>query len=366
VARLKVGIVGAGGIAQAHAIGWQKHAPRGELVALADISPERARYLSDQYTGGQARVYESIDDLLADPVVEAVDVCLPHNLHTGAIVGAARAGKAILCEKPLCTSLEDAALISDVLKETGVPFMMAHNQLFQPSLIEARHLLAAGTLGRPFLIRSIETFQHRGFNARALPTWLRGGESPWAWRTDKARMGGGEVLDTGWHGTYRLLALADSRPVEVTAMMEHFFVDELSTEDTGVLTVRFESGAIGQMVTSWAFSNIDDWHFEVAAERGGLAGGGRRLVHQLHGWPKPAERPNEPAHTFTEEIGHFIDVVKDGAPGLATFEHGARVLQLTLGAYQAAAERRTMILPENPLEAPIPAEPAPSPLGAIA
>jgi predicted dehydrogenase len=355
VTRLRVGIVGAGGIALQHAIAWEKHAARAELVALADISPERARHLSDRHTGGAARVYESIDALLADPGLDAVDICLPHHLHTQAIIASARAGKAVLCEKPLCTSVEDAAEIAGVLETTGVPFMMAHNQLFQPSVIEARHLLSSGTLGRIFLVRSMEVFQHRGFHARSLPAWMRGGESPWAWRTDRARMGGGEVLDTGWHGTYRLLALADERPVEVAAMMEHFFVDELATEDTGVLSVRFASGAIGQMTTSWAFANVDGWHFEVAAERGLVAGSGRRLVHQLHGWPAPAERPNEPVHTFTEEIAHFLDVVQDGAPGLATFEHGARVLQLTLGAYRAAAEKRTMLLPENPLEPAYPA-----------
>jgi predicted dehydrogenase len=352
---LKVGIIGAGGIANAHAVGWQRSAPRGELVALADVSPERAQYLSDQYTKGRARIYQTMEALLADPEVAAVDICLPHHLHAEAIVAAARAGKAILCEKPLCTNLEDAATIADALRETSVTFMAAHNQLFQPSLIEARRLLSSGILGRPFLIRSIEAFQHRGFRLGQVPLHMRSGESPWAWRTDPARMGGGEVLDTGWHGTYRLLALADDRPVEVTAMLERFFVQDLTTEDTGVLSVRFASGAIGQMITSWAFGTVDGHHFEVAAELGSIAGGSDRVVHQLHGWPEPADRAVEPTHTFADEITHFLDVVQDGADNLAPFEQSARVLQLTLAAYRAAEERRSMLLPENPLESAQPA-----------
>src|SRR5262245_24639929 len=95
VETLKVGIIGAGGIAAPHAQGWQANAPRAQLVALADISPSRAQYLSDRFTGGSARVYTEIDALLANPEIDAVDICLPHDLHTRAILAAARAGKAI-------------------------------------------------------------------------------------------------------------------------------------------------------------------------------------------------------------------------------------------------------------------------------
>ena len=353
---LKVGILGAGGIANAHALAWQRNAPRGELVALADVTPDRASYLSDRHTDGRARVHSTMEALLADPDVDAVDICLPHHLHAEAIVAAARAGKAILCEKPLCTSLADAAVIAEALRETGVPFMAAHNQLFQPSLIEARRLLGTGLLGRPFLIRSIEAFQHRALRGNRTPAHLRTGESPWAWRSDPAKMGGGEVLDTGWHGTYRLLALADDRPVEVSAMMDRFFVEGLATEDTGVLLVRFASGAIGQMITSWAFAPVEGWHFEVAAELGSVAGTDTKLIHQLPGWPAPASRTNEPVHTFTNEVAHFLDVVQQGDDNLAPFEQAARVLQLTKAAYQAAAEHRAIALPEDPLALPVPVE----------
>ena len=189
-----------------------------------------------------------------------------------------------------------------------------------------------------------------------MPAHMKDGENPWAWRADLTRMGGGEVLDTGWHATYRLLALAgDDRPVEVTAMLDNFFVKELPAEDTGSLQVRFASGAIGQILTSWAFSTVGEWHFEVAAENGALAGGGSRLVHQLHGWPSQAERTVDTAHTFTGEVTHFLDVLQNGAPNQASFRHGARVLQLTKAAYRAAEERRTMTLPEDPTADPVPA-----------
>lgn len=361
---LRVGIIGAGGIAAAHGAAWRDNAPRGEIVAIADITPSRAQHLADRYTNGKARVYAAIEELLADPDVDAVDICLPHHLHTSSTVAAAHAGKAILCEKPLCTSLEDAATIDAALRAAGVTFMSAHNQLFQPSLVEARRLLANGALGRPFLIRSIEAFQHRGSVSRP-PAHLVDGESPWAWRADPLRMGGGEVLDTGWHATYRLLALADDRPVAVTAMTDRFFVQTMHAEDTGVLLVRFASGSIGEIVTSWAFGTIDGWHFEVSAEHGAMAGNQSRLVHQLYGWPQQAARPTDSVHTFTKEITHFLDVVQHGDPCLATFAHAARVLQLTKAAYRAVEERQVIELPENPLEPGVPAAPAPEMASAI-
>src|SRR5207244_3105428 len=139
----------------------------GEIVAVADVEPARAQYLADNYGRSDTRIYDGLTSLLSDPNVDTVDICLPHHLHTDAIIAAAQAGKSILCEKPLCTSIEDAARIGAVLKETGVTFVMAHNQLFQPSLIEARKLISNGTLGHSFVLRSIEVFQHRDLIAGA-------------------------------------------------------------------------------------------------------------------------------------------------------------------------------------------------------
>jgi predicted dehydrogenase len=148
-----------------------------------------------------------------------------------------------------------------------------------------------------------------------------------------------------------LLALANDRPVEVTAMTERFLIPGLPAEDTGLLTIRFANGSIGQIITTWAFAPIGGMHFEVMAQQGSLAGASTQLLHQLHGWPEPAVRTYEAVHTFAAEITHFLDVVQNGAESQATFAHGARVLQLTKAAYLSAAEHRSVTLPENPLEA---------------
>jgi predicted dehydrogenase len=355
VQALRVGLVGAGLIGHQHALAWQANAPRGAIVAVADVAPDRARHLIAQLGDDCVAAYPDLETMLAESDLDAIDICLPHDLHTAAILAAAEAGKAMLCEKPMCTTLADAALIRGALQASGVPFVMGHNQLFQPSLIEARRMLAAGVIGRPFVIRSIEAMHNRSLANGHVSTPIGEGESPWAWRADPRRAGGGELLDTGWHATYRLLALAADRPVEVAAMTERFAIDRMACEDTGVVSVRFASGIIGEILTSWAFGLVGDWHFEVAAAHGSLAGGRTRLLHQIHGWAEPAERVNAPVHTFTAEIAHFLDVVQCGEPALAAFDDAARVLQLTMAAYEAAATRQVMALPEDPTD---PARPA--------
>lgn len=353
VEALRIGIIGSGWMGHVHAGAWQDshNAARARVVAVADVSPERAAHLAGEI-GRDVAVYSDLGSMLADARLDAIDICLPHHLHTDAILTGAAAGVAIFCEKPLCTSLEDATTIRRALADSGTIFMAAHNQIFQPSLVEARRLLASGALGRPFYYRSIESVQNRGFKSGRVPIDLGGGESPWNWRADLSRMGGGEVLDTGWHATYRLLALAEDRPVEVTAMMDRFALTQLSAEDTGVIMVRFASGAIGEILTTWAFNPVGNWSFEVGAEHGSLAGAKDRLVHQLHGWPEPVAYMNEPSlpRTFSSEVTHFLDVVQKGESSLMSFDHAARVLQLTLGAYAAAGGHCVVKLPEDPTQ----------------
>lgn len=351
---LRVGIVGSGGIAYQHALGWNTFPHTAQIAAIAEIDAERARAFSERHTDGAAKVFASLDEMLANEDLDVIDICLPHHLHTEAVITSARAGKAILCEKPLCTTLADARRAKAAIEEAGVPFMSAHNQLFQPSLIEARRLLATGTLGRPFILRSIETFQSRSFDPHSKAKSVPGGGQR-GWRTNIKHAGGGELLDTGYHSTYRLLALAgDDRPVEVTGFLSRFLLEDWPTEDTGQVTVRFASGAIGEILTSWALDVEGRRQFEVSAEFGALSGSSSFLNHHLYHWPTPSTRTFEPIGTFTAEIGHFIDVVQRGAGNPADIDTATRVLQVIKAAYLSASLGQTVSLPEDPAADPIP------------
>jgi predicted dehydrogenase len=121
----------------------------------------------------------------------------------------------------------------------------------------------------------------------------------------------------------------------------------LPAEDTGFVNVRFESGAIGQILTTWAFSTPGNTQFEVMGELGSLAGASESITHQLHGWAQAAVKPVPGTHTFSAEVTHFLDVIQNGAESLATFATGARVLQIIKAAYKSSVERRTVSLPDD-------------------
>jgi predicted dehydrogenase len=357
-----VGIVGAGWMGQVHAASWVANAPRGEIVAVADVSAPRARALSTEYTSDNARVYGDLDHLLADPAVDAVDVCLPHHLHADAITRAARAGKHIFCEKPLCLSFDEARAIKLAIESANVILVCAHNNLFQLPLVEAQRLVGAGVLGRVYYIESFEIGRNTGLISRRPPLRLVRGEDTFSWRLDPVRMGGAELLDTGWHGAYRLLALADAaspgsdvRPTEVSAMLSNQHIRELLPgEDTAHVLVRFSNGLQGSILTSWAFDGEPNaWQFRVSGQHGTLAGAITRLVHAPTGWSSsPAERTWNTTHdkTYVREVTHFLDVLLDGADSQASWRHAARTLQLIRGAYLSAEQRRTVELPEEPTE----------------
>jgi predicted dehydrogenase len=380
-APLRVAIVGAGWMGQTHGQAWSEQAPRARLVGVADVAAARAGALAERHGAGAARVYPDLAALLADPEVDAVDVCLPHHLHAEAVVAAAEAGKHVLCEKPLCLSLAEARAMRLALERSGTVFMAAHNKLFTPAMLEARRMLAEGELGAVHVVRTVEAGYNEALKRDAPPVELAPGESSWSWRLDPARAGGGELLDNGWHAVYTLLALAGSRPIEVSAMLGDYFIRRRDAEDTGALLVRFEGGGMGVLLTSWAFGDPPPaYEFIVSGAGGSLAGAANRLVVGRHGH-SPSEQDfarlspvarasglvrgvarrlglgggeNDVRHplagSFTREIGHFLDVVQRGEPGVATWADAARTLQVILGAYRAAAEGRTVPLPEDPTD----------------
>src|SRR5712692_6021500 len=125
---LRIGMVGCGGIAGAHMAGFALIPDQVRISAVCDVDEVRLRAAAER--AGGATIHTDFNRLMEDPSVDAVDICLPHHYHAAAIVAAARAGKHILCEKPLCTTLAEAAMVREAVQAGGVTLMCAHNQLF--------------------------------------------------------------------------------------------------------------------------------------------------------------------------------------------------------------------------------------------
>lgn len=340
---LGVGLIGCGGIMRPHVAGWLKVQDRAEIVAVADISEEAAKARVAQM-GHAATMYSDYHDLLADENVDVVDIALPHHLHRDAIVAAAEAGKHLMTEKPLCLDLDEAEDIRAAVEKSGITMMAGHNQLFFPSVLQAKQMIVEGDLGDIYMVNSIDASARRRPLNLNKATWAGGdvGSRPETWRSDPAKMGGGELIDTGYHPMYRMLLLADGAPETVTAMLGTHRLP-LKREDTATVLVEFDNGVKGRLFSSWGLrpTGARPTIFSVMSEAGQLWGEMDKLYYQPVGFREPAvvEFPGwDYARSFAAEIAHFCDAIEQGFEPLHSVAEATDTLRVILAAYRSVEE----------------------------
>jgi predicted dehydrogenase len=324
VTKIKVGLIGGGGIVDAHIRGYRTYADAIEVTAVADVVGETAGRRAAELG---AAAYTDFRQMIIEADLDAVDICLPHYLHAEAIVAAAQAGKHILCEKPLCLTVEQADQVQRAVRAAGVTLMCAHNQLFLPAVSKARQLLDQGILGTVYEVRITDCF-YNDFNPQNM-----------GWRATAATSGGGELMDSGYHPTYLMLHLADGSPVEATALLSRHRLRFMDSEDSAQVLVRFDNGIVGHLVTSWAYDPPPGTErFSVVGERGSLHSDGTSLTVTLRGSGSQTH-DFEAVDTFVSEIGHFADCLRSGTRPLHTEREGIDVLCIILAAYEGARSR---------------------------
>ncbi len=331
--RVRIGIIGAGSIAGAHVRGYLAAPEAATITAIADVDREHAEGLAAR--AGGASVHLDYRDLLASADVDAVDICLPHHLHAEAIVAAAEAGKQILCEKPLCLTMEEAQRVQEAVTAAGITLMCSHNQLYLPAVAEARRLVREGLLGTIYEARTTDSFYNN-----LKPETI-------GWRGQRSTSGGGELIDTGYHPTYLLLNLVESEPVEVVAMLARHRLTFLEGEDSAQVIVRFADDSIGTLTTSWAYQPPDSMEkFSVVGEAGSLWSDGQALYHRPRGGEviQLLAPPHEKIETIPLAVIDFVACLREGRRPLNTEVEGINVLKVILGAYASAEQGRAIAL----------------------
>jgi len=333
---IRVGIIGAGNIARSHADGYVRAGAAAEVVAVADVDAGRAATIAER-AGGGARIFADYREMLAAGLVDAVDICLPHHLHADAIVAAAEAGRHVLCEKPLCLTMEEARRIQQAVTASGITLMCSHNQLYMPPVAAARRAIEDGLVGRVYEARTTDSF-YNDFDPSSM-----------GWRASRATSGGGELIDTGYHPTYLLLYLVGASPVEVTAMLAQHRLTFMEGEDSATVLVRFGDGSIGTIVTSWAYQPAGSTErFSVVGETGSLWSDGKTLFHRQRGGETVRlVEPAEEVPTIQLAVVDFIRCLREGARPINTEVEGIEVLKVILGAYASAEEGRIVSLTDR-------------------
>lgn len=318
---IEIGIIGTGGIAHAHAMGYEAAKDKCNVSALCDIDAEHLAKHAERFPN--AKHYSDWEHMLSH--VHAVSICLPHHLHAPCIAACANAGVHVLCEKPLCTSLSEAEVIRREVERSGITLMCAHNQLFDPAVERCRRALDEGMVGDVWTIRTVDCF-----------SMIRPDKAEWGWRGEMDTMGGGCLIDTGYHPSYMLMYLANAEPETVLAMVDKHSASGLDGEDSAEVLVRFKNGVRGTILTSWAYeAPAGHWQVHVTGSKGQLYGRGSDLYFRPLGFAEPAKLTLEKRNSFEAQIRSFLECVQTGSRPRHNHEDGIAVLRIILGAYDS-------------------------------
>jgi len=246
---LKIGIIGCGKITEVrHAPEYDEN-PNCKIAGFYDFFPEKAQAMADQYGG---RAYDSMEALLESDV-DAVSVCVANDSHAAASIAALKAGKHVLCEKPMAVKLEDCVAMVKTAEAAGKILMIGQNQRFAKAHVAARKMIEEGKLGRILAFHT--TFGHPG------PEGWTGQKNSWFF--DKKRAAFGALADLGVHKTDLMHYLLGERITRVSAnftTLDKKFPDgsPISVDDNAMCIYTTESGAVGTMHVSWTFYGQED------------------------------------------------------------------------------------------------------------
>lgn len=334
--KVRVGVIGMG-MGRNHAVHY-RDCPEADLVAICDVNPHRLEQVAAEVHPW--RTYTNYEDLLADGEIQAVSIVLPNAMHHSVTLAALRAGKHVMCEKPLAMNSAEGEEMVATARELGLKMMMHFNTRFFPTSMAVKHAIDRGELGHIYYARSV---WHR---KRGIPQL--GG-----WFTNRAMSGGGALIDLGVHRLDLVLWLMGyPKPVSVSGMTYDLLGKRLAeregktfdVEDLASAFVRFDNGASLVIETSWASNSEkreDQWTQLFGVEGGALIRNWdegyqfeARLFKEEHG-DVHAHHPHIPEWVETPQQ-HFCRAILHDFEPLATGEQGLTVMRILDAIYESA------------------------------
>jgi predicted dehydrogenase len=346
--KVKVGIIGSRFEADIHAASFQILPDEAEVVAVASPTPGNAEKLAKRY--GIERIFTDYQQMLAKKDIEMITITAPNYLHAQMTIDAANVGKHVVCEKPLCMTLEEADEMIDVCKKKGVLLMYAEELFFTPKYVKAKQMADEGAFGKVYMVKQCE--KHFGPHA------------DWFW--DVERSGGGVFMDMGCHGIafcYWFLGRPDIKNV-YCQMATHVHKDKTKGEDDSICIIEFANGAIGLIEDSWARRGGMEDRIEIYGEGGvtyaDLHMGNALPTFSEYGYGYAVEKaPSTKGWTwpvfdelynygFPQEMQHFARCVRGKEEPQATGEDGRVVQEVLYAGYKSAGQGEKINLPFKP------------------
>ena len=239
---IRVGIIGCGKIAQVRHLPEYAANPNAEIVAFYDKNMERAQEMAAQYGG---KVYNSFYELVDDPNVDAVSICVENRSHAEICTAALYAGKHVLVEKPMAVTLAECESMVAAAERNGRHLMVGHNMRFDPVHRKAKQMLDSGIIGDVITFRTI--LGNSGPEGWSL-------EGTWFFDKNKAAMGA--LSDMGIHKVDLIQYLLGQKVIETTAKVVTLNKRDdngklISLDDNALCILKMSGGALGTMAASW-------------------------------------------------------------------------------------------------------------------
>ena len=241
---VKIGVIGCGKIAQTRHLPEYATNPHAKLVGYYDKIRERSVQMAELYGG---KVYETYYDMINDPEIDAVSICVENRSHAEITTYALYAGKHVLCEKPMAVTLAECESMVAAAERNGKHLMIGHNMRFDPVHRKAKELLDGGIIG------DIITFRATMGNAGP-ENWSMEAGSTWFFDKQKAAMGA--LSDLGIHKVDLLQYLTGQKVIETTAKVmtlnKHTATGApITVDDNALCILRMNGGAVGTLAASW-------------------------------------------------------------------------------------------------------------------
>lgn len=350
--KVRIGIIGNGGICKGAHIDQYMKDDRVEIVGLCDIIEERAQYFKDNYFPN-AKVYTDYKELLKDETIDSVDICTPNYLHSIIAVDAFEAGKHVFCEKPDAIDVTEVLKMNAAAEKAGKVLMVMRNNRFTTASQYAKKYIEDGKMGEIYAGRC--GWQRR----RGIPG--KGG-----WFTTKEQSGGGPLIDLGVHMIdLAIWLMGNPTPVSVSANTFCKFADNdtsdsvnsdfgdknaegtFDVEDLAMGMIRFDNGAVLQIEFSWA-SNIkaENRFVELRGTKSGLTWKDEDLelftedAGQLIDIKPVSGKPRG----HHENLKHYIDVLTKGVEPCFKPQQGIDMIKILCAIYKSAETGKEVIL----------------------
>lgn len=319
MAKLRVAVVGAGGIGGTHLRAYAQLADQCEIVGVADVNPQAAADRAAEYGVAPSTDYLA---MLETARPDAVSVCTPPSQHLPVVEAAARLRIAVLCEKPPARSVSETQSLVDAAQAAGIVLQFAFCHRFHLPVRQAQDLIGSGAIGR-----LVQIYNRFGFRFdRAAGSWF----------TERAVAGGGVLIDTLVHSIDLFRVLTGSEVTAVSASVSTS-LPGIAVEDSASVLVTSANGVAGSLNCSWV-TPVSEAELRIYGTEGQIVidyAQPEGIRYRLAGMDDWTQMPFDGPDRFVLQARHFLTCVQTGTAPHVSSSDGLRVMRVIEGAYRS-------------------------------